>query len=79
MIDHRRIWLTFSRLLKQLLFYTIYKVCKHSLYSINFIAPVYERFDKTLVLNTHTQIKGIYNLCFCKYTKHKCRSTKKKP
>ena len=45
MIDYRRIWLTFPLDLKQFLFYTIYKVCKHSLYSINFIAPVYKHFD----------------------------------
>ena len=45
MINYQRIWLKFSQLIKYLLFYIPYKICKHSLISIDFIASVYELFD----------------------------------
>ena len=45
MIIYQRIWLTFSQPVKHLLFYFPYKSCKHSLISIDIIAPVYELFD----------------------------------
>ena len=45
MINYQRIWLEFSQLIKHLLFYSPYKICKHSLISIDFIASVYELFD----------------------------------
>ena len=35
---------TYLLLLKHV-FYTIYKICKHRLYRITLIAPVYELFD----------------------------------
>ena len=45
MINYQRILLNFSQLIKNLLFYNPYKICKHSLISIDFIASVYELFD----------------------------------
>ena len=45
MINYQRIKLKFSQLIKHLLFNISYKICKHSLISIDFTASVYELFD----------------------------------
>ena len=45
MINFQHIWLKFSQLIKNLLFSNSYKICQHSLISIDFIASVLERFD----------------------------------
>ena len=47
MINYQRILnlLDFSQLIKTLLFYNPYKMCKHSLFCIDFIASLYELFD----------------------------------
>ena len=45
MINYQRIWLKFLQLVEHLLFYISYKICKHNLMSIDFIASVYELFD----------------------------------
>ena len=45
MINYQRIYLNFSLLIKQMLFYISCKICKHNLISIDFMASVYELFD----------------------------------
>ena len=45
MINYLRIKLKFSQLIKHLLFYIPYKICKHSFKSYDFTASVYELFD----------------------------------
>ena len=45
MINYQRRWLKISHLVKTLLFYIPYKICKHSSISIDFSATVYELFD----------------------------------
>ena len=46
MINYHRIYkVNFLRLIKLLLDYILYKICKHSLNSIDFIASVYELFN----------------------------------
>ena len=44
-INYQRIYLNFSLLIKQMLFYISCKICKHNLISIDFMASVYELFD----------------------------------
>ena len=45
MINYHCIKLEFSQLIKHLLFYIPYKICKHIVKSIDFTASVYELFD----------------------------------
>ena len=58
MIIYQRIYLKFSQLMKHLLFYILYKICKHVLTSIDFIASVYELFD-TPRIHKFVDLKGI--------------------
>ena len=45
LINYQRIKLKFSQLMKHMLFYIPYKICKHGLISIDFIVSVYKLFD----------------------------------
>ena len=45
MINYQRIKLKFSQLMKHLLFYIPFTICKHSFISIGFTASVYELFE----------------------------------
>ena len=53
MINYQRIWLKFFQLLVQrLLFYIPYKICTHSLISIDFMVSVCQLFDKPPYVRT---------------------------
>ena len=58
MINNQCIWLKISQLIEHLLFYIPYKSCKHSLTNIDFIAPVYERFDNPSYSSLERKITG---------------------
>ena len=50
MINCQRILLNFSQIIKNLLFFNPYKICKHSLISIDFIASVYEHLIQIMLI-----------------------------
>ena len=50
--------------MKHLLFYNPYQICKYTLISIDFNAPVYELFDNPSYerkIAVHTHIKCVHN------------------
>ena len=60
MINYQRIWLKVLQLLVQhLLFYIPYKICTHSLISIDFMISVCQLFDKPPYKQRFTRHTGL--------------------
>ena len=61
-INYQRVWLNFSQLIKNLMFYNPYKICKHSLISIDFITSVYEFFENPSYVCAMDTIKFCFDI-----------------